>query len=196
MAKDNKKGKGKKGGKGKAGTATGGKSNLRPSGRAYGAPTGGAKLAGFSASMDQAHAFAVAHLDLVGQAPMDHPVIEPTMPTPPIATDGDMSQVLYCKLFHLNNYRKELLLRDADGQNVTDAYAEATNEANECLAKIQTISGALAVLTFPTADDIQKLTAAMNRLETAVANAANLTLLINVAHMVITTIRADQVPVG
>lgn len=174
--------------------------NARPSGRLHGAAVmggggggNGGTLESFAVSMAKPHTMAIAHLDVTGHAPLDYPSIEPTMPTT-INNAADIAQALYCKLYHINKYRRELIRRDGDGQNVTNAYADATNEADECLAKLEAIANATAgVAPYPSAADIQRLRAAMSQLEAAITSSAALTLLIGVAHLVITTIPAHNV---
>jgi hypothetical protein len=138
------------------------------------------------------HAVAVAHLDLTGHNALDYPSIEPSMPRR-AQDESDVSQILFCKLYHLNNYRKDLIKRDASGQNVTTYYADATDEADECLAKIQAIANAgLSMTTFPSLADIQTLTTAMSSMEKALANSAVLATLVSFATTVIQTIPAKN----
>jgi hypothetical protein len=119
------------------------------------------------------------------EAPLDNPPIRPAMPTE-MTTDGDMAQLLKCKVYALNDYRKDLIRRDTRGENVATAYADAVNEVNECLAKLQALANrTLAVTSFPTAADRQTLSAAMESMETAIAGAANLATLAGLGDTVI-----------
>ena|SRR5712691_7483450 len=133
------------------------------------------------------------NIDPTGHAPLDDPPVEPAMPTS-VSTDGDMAQLLFCKLFHLNSYRKELIRLDASGVNVTTPYADATNEADECLAKLQALANrTLAVTFFPQLGEIQSLTTAMRQMESAITNSAILTSLVGFADTVINTIPAKGI---
>jgi len=139
------------------------------------------------------HASAIAHFDLTDHAPLDYPPTEPPMPSH-AELHSDVVFVLLCKLYHLNNYRKDLIKRDASAEDVTEPYGDATNEADICLAKMHAIANlTLTVTNFPTDSEIQQLSQAMTQMETAIANSANLTTLMNFADSVIQTIPAHNI---
>lgn len=161
--------------------------------RPIGGVAGRSRGMSFTVSARSAHALAVAHLDVTGQSPLDYPSLEPDMPSQ-VQSDADVSQILFCKLHHINSYRKDLLRRNASGQNVTTYYADATNEADECLAKIQAIAnGDLSITKFPSTGEIQTLTTAMKGLEKAIAVSDIFTTIVGLAEAVISTIPAKNV---
>src|SRR5260221_10447038 len=159
----------------------------RRSGRTAGAAVAAPPHMSLAVSVMDDHGLAVAHLDVTGHAPTDYPSVEPTMPIE-AQNNADVCQLLFCKLYHLNSYRKELIRRDATGQEVTTSYADATDETDECLAKTQAIvNQQIAVITFPQPPEIQALTTAMAKMETAIANSARLVSLVSFADTVIKT---------
>ena len=76
---------------------------------------------------------------------------------------------------------------------VMEYYGDATDEADECLAKIQAIANQQAVTTFPKTHDIQKLTTAMSQMEKAIADSAVLASLVVFVDTVLKTIQAKGV---
>src|SRR5260370_36982381 len=110
-------------------------------------------------------------IDITGGPPLNNSSVEPQMPTS-AATNDDVAQILFCKVFHLNNYRKDLIRRDAAGENVTTPYADATAEVQSCLAKLEALANrTLAVIAFPPPAEIHRLTPAMPEMKTAIPNA-------------------------
>lgn len=129
-------------------------------------------------------------IDTTRDPPLNNSSVEPQMPTS-AATNDDVAQILFCKVFHLNNYRKDLIRRDAAGENVTTPYADATAEVQSCLAKLEALANrTLAVIAFPAPAEIQRLTSAMREMESAITNSAVVTSLVRSGDTVINTIAA------